>query len=242
MARVLFAEGYDDHLAGHITYRQDDDTLLVNPFELTWDELHPADVLRIDLDGKLVENDDSDASGNGWTVTPAIPLHLELHRRRLGTDIRWAVHNHPRWGTLAADLHRVPPAHDQTGAGIPASVIALVDEYDGDVAHHDNAASVVDAMGDHGAALLAHHGVFVTGRSANHVLHRAIALEWRCRQAWHIDAVDPGTRPMDPEVAETFGKVLDDFGGMPHQWEAMARRQLRLDPSLLDPASAGRSW
>lgn len=234
MARVLHDEGYDDHLAGHITYRQDDGTLLVNPFELTWDEVHPADVMRIDLDGNVLDG--------RWSVTPAIPLHLELHRRRGDDGIRWAVHNHPRWGTIAADLHHVPPAHDQTGAGIPGSEIALVDEYDGDVAHHDNAAAVVAAMGDHGAALLAHHGVFVVGRDANHVLHRAIALEWRCRQAWHVDAIDPATRPMDPDTAERFGRVLDDFGGMPHQWEAMARRQLRRDPTLLDPEPTGRTW
>ena len=39
LARVLFREGYDDHLAGHITYRQADETLFVNPFGLTWDEI-----------------------------------------------------------------------------------------------------------------------------------------------------------------------------------------------------------
>jgi ribulose-5-phosphate 4-epimerase/fuculose-1-phosphate aldolase len=31
LARTLRREGYDDHLAGHITYRQPDSTLLVNP-------------------------------------------------------------------------------------------------------------------------------------------------------------------------------------------------------------------
>lgn len=234
MARVLHDEGYDDHLAGHITYRQDDGTLLVNPFELTWDELHPADVMRIDLDGTVLEG--------RWSVTPAIPLHLELHRRRGGDGTRWAVHNHPRWGTIYADLRRLPAARDQTGAGLPDSQLVLVDEYDGDVARHDNATAVVEAMGNHGAALLAHHGVFVVGRDSNQVLHRAIALEWRCRQAWHVEAVDPSARPMLPDVAERFGRVLDDFGGMPNQWEALARRQLRRDPSLLDPYPSGRSW
>lgn len=35
LARTLFREGYDDHLAGHITSRQPDGTLLVNPWGLT---------------------------------------------------------------------------------------------------------------------------------------------------------------------------------------------------------------
>jgi hypothetical protein len=31
LCRVLFREGYNDHIAGHITLRQDDGTMLVNP-------------------------------------------------------------------------------------------------------------------------------------------------------------------------------------------------------------------
>ena len=74
LARMLFREGYDDHLAGHITYKQPDDTLLVNPWGLTWDEVTASDVMRIDLEGNVLEGK--------WTVTPAIPLHIELHRAR----------------------------------------------------------------------------------------------------------------------------------------------------------------
>ncbi len=74
LARTLWREGYDDHLAGHITYRQPDGTLLCNPWLLLWEELRPEDVLVIDLEGSLLEGD--------WPVPPGIPLHLELHRRR----------------------------------------------------------------------------------------------------------------------------------------------------------------
>ena len=31
LARALWDEGYDDHLAGHITIRSDDGTLMCNP-------------------------------------------------------------------------------------------------------------------------------------------------------------------------------------------------------------------
>ena len=39
MCRMLYAEGWDDHIAGHITVRQADGTILTNPWELTWDEV-----------------------------------------------------------------------------------------------------------------------------------------------------------------------------------------------------------
>ena len=57
LARTLWREGYDDHLAGHITISSDDGTLLCNPWFLPWDEFGPDDVIRIDLDGNVVEGD-----------------------------------------------------------------------------------------------------------------------------------------------------------------------------------------
>ena len=57
LARTLWREGYDDHLAGHITYRQPDGTLLCNPWHLLWEEFRPEDVLVIDLDGQVLAGD-----------------------------------------------------------------------------------------------------------------------------------------------------------------------------------------
>ena len=152
LARMLYREGYDDHLAGHITSRQPDGTLLVNPWGLTWDEVSASDIMRIDLDGNVLEGK--------WTVTPAIPLHLELHKAR--HDIGVAVHNHPRWGTIWADLHRAPPVYDQTSAMVPGDP-ALYDDFGGSVDPVENARACVEALGDARMALLANHGVLVVG-------------------------------------------------------------------------------
>ena len=81
LARTLWREGYNDHLAGHITYNLGDGTLLCNPWMLLWNEIRPADIIRIDLDGNVVEGD--------WPVPPGIPLHLELHKMRPG--VHWAM-------------------------------------------------------------------------------------------------------------------------------------------------------
>jgi L-ribulose-5-phosphate 4-epimerase len=122
LARTLWREGYDDHLAGHITYRQSDGTLLCNPWLLLWNEIRPEHVIRIDLDGNVLEGD--------WPVPPGIPLHLELHKLR--DDVVVAVHNHSRWGTVWAGMMRVPPPYDQSSA-LGGGELVLVDEYDGPV-------------------------------------------------------------------------------------------------------------
>ena len=161
LARTLWREGYDDHLAGHITCNLGNGTLLCNPWLLTWDEIRPADVLRITLEGEVVEGD--------WPVPPGIPLHLELHRQR--EDVKWAVHNHPLFGTVWADMGEVPPIYDQSSA-LGGGELVLVNEYGGTVNDPANARRAVECMGEATAALLAGHGVFVLGGSARAV-HRA---------------------------------------------------------------------
>ena len=122
LARTLWREGYNDHLAGHITVNLGDGTLLCNPWLLTWAELRPSQVLRIDLDGRVVEGD--------WPVPLGIPLHLELHKVR--ADVCWAVHNHPLFGTVWADLGELPPILDQSSA-LGGGMLVVVDEYEGPV-------------------------------------------------------------------------------------------------------------
>jgi ribulose-5-phosphate 4-epimerase/fuculose-1-phosphate aldolase len=221
LARCLYSEGFDDHLAGHITYRQDDGTFLVNPYGLTWDELRASDVARMDADGRQLEGT--------WPVTPAITLHVELHRAR--HDVRVAVHNHCRWSTLWADIGRAPEIFDQTGALYHGDV-AVYKEYWGPVDDTANARAAVEAMGTANVALLANHGVVVLGNDVEQAYLRAASFEWRCRQAWLIAAVGGG-RPMNPEAAASYGDFFNthNFTGM---FQAMARRELRRDPSILD--------
>jgi ribulose-5-phosphate 4-epimerase/fuculose-1-phosphate aldolase len=220
LARTLRHEGYEEHLSGHITIRLDDGTLLCNPWYLLWDEFGPDDVIRIDRDGDVVEG--------RWPAPPGITLHVELHKAR--DDVGVALHAHSRWGTVWADAHRVPPCLDQSSA-LGGGTIVVVDEYQGAVNHTDAAAAAVAAMGDADMALLAHHGVFVLGRSVRAVHQRAVALEHRCRTAWLATQLVDDPPALPDAVRQRFGRNGgESFVGF---WEAMARRELRADPTLL---------
>jgi ribulose-5-phosphate 4-epimerase/fuculose-1-phosphate aldolase len=221
LARTLWREGYDDHLAGHITVNQHDGTLLCNPWLLLWNELRPEDIIRIDLDGNVVEGD--------WPVPLGIPLHLELHKLR--PDVEVAMHNHPRYGTIWADMKEVPPAMDQSSA-LGGGELVLVDEYDGAVSDANSARRACEKMGDAELALLAGHGVFVLGTSIRAVHQRAVALEQRCRHAWHVRAA--GGRLDTPLPQSHLERSRRSDGtGFAGFWEAMVRQELRDDPTLL---------
>jgi ribulose-5-phosphate 4-epimerase/fuculose-1-phosphate aldolase len=89
----------------------------------------------------------------------------------------------------------------------------------------------VAALGDARMALLRNHGVLVVGKDIRQAHHRCITLEWRCRNAFRVEALGGGV-PMNPVVHERFGGVFDHVS-FPGLFEAMARRELRADPSIL---------
>jgi ribulose-5-phosphate 4-epimerase/fuculose-1-phosphate aldolase len=225
LARVLFAEGYDDHLAGHITYRQPDGTFLVNPLGLTWDELCASDVARMDADGNHLEGP--------WIISPAVQLHVVLHQHRHNAGV--VIHNHPNWGTIWADSHRIPPIYDQTSA-MYGGEIAIDTTYEGPVNETTNALDVVKALGEADVALMVNHGVLVIGKDISEAYLRAAVLEWRCRQAWRVEALGSGV-PMREDVVTDFSAMIDESvarGAFVSWFAAAARRVIRRDPGVLD--------
>jgi len=221
LCRTLFQEGYNDHVAGHITYRLDDGNMLVNPWELAWDEVCASDILTIDPAGNVVDG--------LWNVTPAITLHRDLHALR--KDVRVVIHNHSEWGSVWAACRRVPPIYDQTSALVDTDPV-IYNEYSGSV--NDGAASraAVEALGEHKWALLANHGVFMVARDIRQAHLRAVTLEWRCRLAWRVEQLGGGGH-FPAEIAARMGSGADT-NGLPYLWEAMARREIRRDARVLE--------
>ncbi len=225
LCRALHREGYDDHVAGHITAAQPDGTFLVNPWELAWDELTADDIIRVDSEGAVVEG--------AWNVTPAIGLHLAVHKRR--HDLKVVIHNHSRWGLVWSASGRVPPVYDQTSGQVEGDPV-FYDEYAGTVDGASEAEAAADALGEAKWAILKNHGVFVVARDVRQAHLRAITLEHRCRLAWQVETLGEGQPITDPETLR-IAQMSDDLG-FPFLWEAMARREIRLDPKVLGEGGA----
>jgi ribulose-5-phosphate 4-epimerase/fuculose-1-phosphate aldolase len=223
LARALYAEGYNDHDTGHITYRQPDGTYLALPLELGWNEVRASDIIRIDGEGRLLEG--------RWSVPPPIRLHLEFHRARPGCDV--TIHQHPHYATIWAALGRVPAVYDQLSAALSDADIVYYDDYTGLVSDAEAARAAVRAVGNAKCALLRNHGVFVVGESIEQAFSSAVALEWRCRQAWLVEAI-PGERRTVPDYGR---RAIEDSiradGIVPGMWPWAVRRQFgRPEPVL----------
>ncbi|MGI9286083.1 MAG: class II aldolase/adducin family protein [Pseudomonadales bacterium] len=220
MCRMLFREGWNEHIAGHITYRLPNGNILTNPWELAWDELTANDIMTLDGRGRIIEGE--------WNITPAIGLHIELHALR--PDINVVIHNHAQWSGIWANMHRVPPVYDQTGAHCGVE-LPLYNEYAGTFEDKATSLSAAKALGNAKWALLANHGALVVGKDLRQTHLRVITLEWRCKRAYEVELAGGGVPLSDEEVNKVS---ITDANGFPFCWEAMARRELRADPTILD--------
>ena len=220
MCRMLFREGWNEHIAGHITYRLDNGTMLTNPWELAWDEVTASDILTLDESGTIIEGE--------WNVTPALGLHVQLHKLR--PDVNVIIHNHARWSGLWANMHRVPPVYDQAGAYVDGP-LPLYNEYDGTFEDEDKSLAAAKVLGGAKWALLANHGSLVVGKDLRQAHLRVATLEWRSQRAYELELVGGGVPLTDEQVAEI---ALPDAHGFPFLWEAMARRELREDSGIVD--------
>ncbi|MBS0324001.1 MAG: class II aldolase/adducin family protein [Proteobacteria bacterium] len=221
LCRVLYDEGYNDHIAGHISFRQPDGSFYANPWELRWDEVTAADILHLDAKGNIIEGE--------WNITPAINLHVGIYAAR--PDVNVVIHNHPEWGSVWAGVHRVPPAYDQTAAMV-APAPALYSDYQGTINKEAaGAGDPIAAFGDNKWAILANHGVLLAARDIRQAHLRALTLEWRCRLAWRVEALGGGV-PLTPEAEQSVGGLTDQ-NGFPFLWEAMARKVIQRDGAVL---------
>lgn len=221
LARMLWREGFDDRISGHITLRSGDE-MLCTPYGLGWGELTSSDILRIDMSGSILDG--------RWPVNPAIALHRAIHEFR--SDVAVAVHHHPQWATRWAAACRKPGIYDQFSA-FAADDLTLYTAYEGGVDDPALARANVEAMGSSNSILLAHHGVLVLASSMAEAHLRCVVLEHRCRMAWHVEALGAKSE-VDPVVASTVAAQFDGAGtGWPELYEAMQRREIQSDPRVL---------
>jgi ribulose-5-phosphate 4-epimerase/fuculose-1-phosphate aldolase len=220
--RILARDGFSENMAGHITWAdRHDESLLINPWGLWWDEVSASDVCRVDADGRVVEG--------RWDVTPAYHIHTELHRRR--PDARVVIHNHPYYVTVLAAIGVLPAIAHQTGSLYDGD-LSFVHEYTGEVDSVALGADLAERIGGCSTVILASHGIIVTGDSIALATYRAASIDRMCRLAYDVMLTGRDPLPISQSIRTGMQKSLIERAADVY-WSGAVRQLLRREPDVI---------
>ncbi|QQS14998.1 MAG: class II aldolase/adducin family protein [Rhodospirillales bacterium] len=204
--RLVDHFGWTELIYGHLTARVPGDKphFLINPYGLNYDEVTASNLVKIDMDGNVVEPSAHPVNFAGFVIHSAIHMaHAARHKV--------VMHTHTRAGMAVCAL--------KDGL-LPISMVSTA--FHGKLATHDYEGPSLDLdergrllanLGDHQAMLLRNHGLLVTGRSVPEAFLRLYRLERACQI--QIDAAAAGAlNVMGDNLAGKSGADMDRFSEM----------------------------
>jgi ribulose-5-phosphate 4-epimerase/fuculose-1-phosphate aldolase len=204
--RLVDHFGWTELIYGHLTARVPGEAphFLINPYGLNYDEVTASNLVKIDLDGRIVEPSPHPVNYAGFVIHSAVHMaHAERHRI--------VMHTHTRAGMAVCALKE---------GLLPISMVSTA--FHGKLAYHDYEGPSLDLdergrllanLGEHQAMVLRNHGLLVTGRSVPEAFLRLYRLERACQI--QVDAAAAGTlNVMGDNLAGKSGADMDRFSEM----------------------------
>jgi len=226
--RLFVRYGWTDLIYTHISARVPDEEgrYLINSYGLFFDEITASSLLKVDLDGNLVDE-------RGLEYNPAGHLiHSAVLKAR--PDLNFVLHTHTRAGVAVSAM----------GCGLlPLSQHAnLILDC---VAYHDYAQVTSDDeececlardIADKNLMVMRNHGLLACGRTAAEAFWYLYYLEMSCKIQVDVLTAGAGYRlPPEEAVAglREHGRPGDEPRGG-REWPGLMRMLDRIDPGFRD--------
>jgi ribulose-5-phosphate 4-epimerase/fuculose-1-phosphate aldolase len=230
--RLVDHYGWTEQIYGHLTARVPgvEDHFLINPWGLSYDEVTASNLVKIDVEGRVVAGGEHAVNYAGFII------HSAIHMTR-SSENHVVMHTHTRAGMAIAAIKE---------GLLPVSMFATVfhnrlgyHEYEGASLYPDERARIVKSLGPHKAMILRNHGLLVVGKTVPECFLRLYRLERACQV--QLDAAAAGTlNSVSPEVADQSAADLDSYQAMQPRAEgeiefaALMRKLDRMDNSYRD--------
>ena len=224
--RITAYFGWDYLIYGHLSVRVPgpERHFLINPFGLMYDEVTASNLVKIDLDGNLVEPSE-------YTVNPAgFVIHGAIHAAR--PDAHCIMHTHTIAGMTLAASDLPVRAIDFAGAALHERVA-----YHGFSGVHSDMSdreSLVADLGARNLMVLRNHGLLSCAPTIPLAFKRLFDLEIACKVQTAAAAMNARLIETTPEIAASHADVLDNCDGGELAFAALTRLMKRRDPSFLE--------
>ena len=213
--RILAANGQNDTVYGHVTYREAGaQTFWMKPAALGLEEITPETLIRVDLEGNVVEGE--------LPRHLEFPIHAEIFRAR--PDITCVVHTHPLYSIAFAATGEPLRAVSHEGAQFTPPDVPRFTRTSDLITTRELGEAVARTLGGSLACYLINHGIVAAGRTIDQAVVSAINLE-RASQVQLLAAASGQSLSWTPDE-EIAGKREKIFGEsmLRNVWNYYCRR------------------
>jgi len=229
--RLVAKYGMTDMIYNHITARVPgtDVHLLLNPYGYHYSEITASCLYKIDLDGNVVLQPETDY---GISVAGYV-IHSAIHGAR--HDVGCVIHTHTRAGMAVSAMECGLLPLTQTSMRFWNRV--SYHDFWGPAIDEAEKASLIDDLGRTDAMIMRNHGLLTCGRTVAECFNMMYWLELACQS--QVDAMSSGAKLILPpeEIRERTAHLYDPgVRGIKGEleWPAMLRLLDREDPSYRD--------
>jgi ribulose-5-phosphate 4-epimerase/fuculose-1-phosphate aldolase len=231
--RLVAYYGMDDSIYTHISARVPDteDQFLINPFGVLFKDITASSLVKIDLEGRILDDSPPDVTPAGFTIHSAV--HSARH------DATCVLHTHTVAGVGVSSLACGLQPCNQWALQFYDRVVYHA--YEGIALDYEERERLVDDLGPTARALiLRNHGLLTLGRTVSEAFILMLNLERACRVQLAIQASGEPVHPVPHEVCERTARQYESGDstrepGQPdpnaREWRAMLQRIEPLPPS-----------
>ena len=216
---------WDYLIYGHITVRVPgpEKHFLINPFGLRYDEVTASNLVKIDLEGNIVEDSE-------YPVNPAgFIIHSAIHSTR--EDAHCIMHTHTPAGMAAAALKNPIKNIDFDSTSL-INQIAFHD-FEGVTVRAEECARLSNNLGNKSIMILKNHGLLTTGSTVAEAFLKLYTLESACKVQLMARACNEEMEYVPEEIANRHSNDLKDTASYKLAFRALMRRMLKKDPSFI---------
>ncbi len=171
--RLVALYGWDDMIFTHISARAPgpEHHFLINPYGFFFNEITASSLVKVDLDGNIVEPTEYMINPAGFTI------HSAIHAAR--EDAKFVLHVHTDAGiAVAATKEGLLPISQHALAVLPN---LAYHDYEGIALDLDERERLVRDLGDKTSMLLWNHGTLAVGETASQCWLNIFFLERACQ-------------------------------------------------------------
>jgi ribulose-5-phosphate 4-epimerase/fuculose-1-phosphate aldolase len=227
--RLIALHGWDDLIYTHISARiPESEHLLINAFGLAFDEITASNLVKIDLDGNIIDPDCP------FEINPAgFTIHSAVHEAR--HEAQCVLHLHINEVIAVASLKEGLLPLSQYAMFALASM--SYHDYEGLAVNSDEKLRLQNNLGNANFMLLRNHGGLTLGTTICDAFMHMYDLTRACQVQLQVMSTGMENILVDQSIVDGIKEqaniVHTGTTGGQKSWPAMVRKAYRADPSFV---------